>query len=134
MGLKRKQIVMRQKAAFEQELKDRLSFLSGKGVKPPKTDRDPLVKNLKADIKASKKRLSRIAEEEKRTEEMARIRAEKAAAPKKDKEGAKAEKPKAAPKEAKPKKAKAPEGAKPQKKAEPPAEGAPAESKPAKSE
>ena len=134
MGLKRKQIVMGQKAAFEQELKDRLSFLSGKGVKPPKTDRDPLVKNLKADIKASKKRLSRIAEEEKRTEEMARIRAEKAAAPKKDKEGAKAEKPKAAPKEAKPKKAKAPEGAKPQKKAEPPAEGAPAESKPAKSE
>lgn len=134
MGLKRKQIVMRQKASFEQELKDRLSFLSGKGVKSPRTDRDPLVKKLKADIKASNKRLRRIAEEEKRTEEMARIKAEKAAAPKKDKEGAKAEKPKAGPKEGKPKKAKAPEGAKPQKKAEPPAEGTPAESKPAKSE
>jgi hypothetical protein len=134
MGLKRKQIVMRQKATFEQELKDRMSFLSGKGVKSPQTDRDPLVKKLKADIKASKRRLSRITEEEKRTEEMARVKAERAAAPKKDKEGAKAEKPKASPKEGKPKKAKAPEGAKPPKKAEPPTEGAPAESKPAKSE
>jgi len=134
MGLRRKQIVMRQKATFEQELKDRLSDLSGKGVKSPQTDRNTLVKKLKADIKASNKRLRRIAEEEKRTEEMARIKAEKAAAPKKDQEGAKAEKPKAAPKEGKPKKAKAPEGPKPQKKAESPAEGKPSESKPAKSE
>jgi hypothetical protein len=115
MGLKRKQIVMRQKATFEQELKDRMSFLSGKGVKSPRTDKDPLVKELKADIKASNLRLRRIAEEEKRTEEMARIKAERAAAPKKEKEAAKAEKPKAAAKEGKPKKVKAPEGAQGQK-------------------
>ncbi len=138
MGLKRKQIVMSQKAAFEQSLKDRMARLSGKGIKGRQADRDPLVKELKADIKASNKRLSRIGEDEKRTEEMARIKAERAAAPKKEKEAPKTEKPKAA-KEAKPKKAKAPEGAKPQKKAETPADEKPAEakaaeSKPAKSE
>jgi len=123
MGLKRKQIVMRQKDAFEQELKDRLSFLSKKGIKAPKVDRDPIVKRLKADIKASKKRLAKIADLDKRTEEMIRIKAEKAAAPKKEQAG-KAEKAKAASQEGKAKKPKAPVegGAKPQKKAEAPAE------------
>ena len=134
MGLKRKQIVTRQKASFENDLKDRMARLSEKGIKGRQADRNTLVKKLKAEIKASNKRLSRIAEEEKRTEEMARIKAERAAAPKKEPEAAKTEKAKAAPKEAKPKKAKAPEGAKPQKKAETPAESKPAESKPAKSE
>jgi hypothetical protein len=118
MGLKRKQIVMRQKATFEQELKDRLSLLSGKGVKSPQVDKDALVKKLKADIKASNRRLRRIAENEKRTEEMAKIKAERAAAPKKEQEGAKIEKPKGAPQEGKAKKPKAPDGAKGQKKAE----------------
>jgi len=110
MSLRRKEIVAHQKASFEQKLKDRLAFLAGKGIKSPQTDRDPIVKNLKANIKASKKRLARIAELEKRTEEMARIKAEKAAAPKKGEEP-KAAKPKAAPKEGKPKKEK-PEGGK----------------------
>ena len=110
MSLRRKEIVARQKASFEQKLKDRLAFLAGKGTKAPQTDRDPIVKNLKADIKASKKRLARIAELEKRTEEMARTKAEKAAAPKKE-EQPKGAKPKAAPKEGKPKKEK-PEGSK----------------------
>jgi len=147
MGLKRKQIVTHQKASFEQDLKDRIARLSDKGIKGRQADRDPLVKKLKADIKASTKRLARIAEDEKRTEEMARIKAEKAAAPKKEKEAAKTEKPKAGAKEGKPKKVKAPEGAQgqkgpgpseegkaPKKKAEPPAENKPAESKPEKSE
>ena len=121
MGSKRKQIVMRQKDAFEQELKDRLSFLSQKGVKAPKSDRDPIVKRLKAEIKASKKRLARIADLDKRTEEMARIKAEKAAAPKV--EEAKAGKAKVAPQEGKAKKPKAPEGGKGQKKPESAEEG-----------
>jgi len=120
MGLKRKQIVMRQKDAFEQELKDRLSFLSQKGIKAPQVDRDPIVKRLKANVKASKKRLAKIADLDKRTEDMIRIKAEKAAAPKVEEQ--KAAKPKAAP-EGKAKKPKAPvEGAKGQKKAEAPAE------------
>ncbi len=100
MGLKRKQIVMTQKASFEQNLKDRMASLSEKGIEGRQADRNPLVRKLKADIKASKKRLSRIAEDEKRTEELARIKAERAAAPKKEKEAAKAE-PKAGTKEGK---------------------------------
>jgi hypothetical protein len=107
MGIMRKEIVNRQKAAFEQNLKDRLASLAGKGIKAPQTDRDPVVKNLKAEIRTVNRRLARIAEIDKRTEEMARIKAEKAAAPKKPKdEGAKAEK-KGAPAEGKAKKPKA---------------------------
>ncbi len=122
MGLKRKQIVMRQKDAFEQELKDRLSFLAQKGIKGRQVDRDPIVKRLKADVKASKKRLAKIADLDKRTEDMIRIKAEKAAAPKKEQAG-KAEKAKAASQEGKAKKQKpAAEGAKVPKKAESPAE------------
>lgn len=123
MGLMRKEFLMRQKSSREQELKDRLSLLSDKGVNPPKADKDPLVKKLKADIRDSKRRLARIAEIDKRTQEMARIKAEKAAAPKKEEEGAKAPKAKAAPQEGKAKKPKAPEGGKPAKKAESPEGG-----------
>jgi hypothetical protein len=109
MGNNRKEIVARRKASFEQKLKDRLAVLAERGIKAPASDRDPIVKNLQAEIKAFKKRLARIAEIGKRTEDMARIKAEKAAAPKPEKgEGAKAEK-KAAPAEAKAKKPK-PEG------------------------
>ncbi len=110
MSLRRKEIVAAQKASFEQKLKGRLAKLAVKGIKDRKADRDPIVKNLKAEIKASTKRLARIAELDKRTEEMARIKAEKAAAPKKGEE-TKAAKAKPAPKEGKPKKEK-PEGAK----------------------
>ncbi len=146
MGLKRKQIVTLQKATFEKDLKDRMARLSEKGIKGRQADRDPIVRRLKADIKASMKRLGRIAEDEKRTEEMARIKAERAAAPKKEKEAVKAEKAKPAAKEGKPKKVKAPEGAPaskppvspeegkaPKKKAERPAEK-PAETKTQKPE
>ncbi len=122
MGLMRKEILMRQKSSREQELKDRLSLLSEKGVKPPKTDKDPLVKKLKAEIRDSKRRLARTAEIDKRTQEMARVKAEKAAAPKKE-EAPKSQKPKSAPQEGKAKKPKAPEGGKPPKKAESPEGG-----------
>lgn len=111
MGIKRKEIVTRQKAAFEQKLKDRLALLAGKGVGEPQAGRDPIVRSLKASVKAVNRRLARIAELAKRTEEMARIKAEKAAAPKKPKDaGAKGVK-KGAPAEGKAKKPKA-EGAK----------------------
>ncbi|MDH4270546.1 MAG: hypothetical protein OEW18_01075 [Candidatus Aminicenantes bacterium] len=114
MGLRRKQILMGQKAYFENNLRDRLSFLSGKGIKPPKADKDTLVRKWQADIRAVNKRLSLIAANEKRTEEMAKVKAERAAAPRKEQEGGKGEKPKKAPEEGKGKK-KAPEGGKSQK-------------------
>lgn len=116
MSLKRKQAQLRQKAYFEQLLENRLSFLSGKGIEPRKIDKDPLVRKFKADVRAVNNRLRLIAENEKRTEEMARIKAEKAAAPKKEREAAKPEKPKKAPEEGKAKKPK------PEKKPGPPKE------------
>jgi len=130
MGLKRKQMQMRQKANVEQELQNRLSFLSGKGIEAPKINKDPLVRKLQADIRAVNNRLRLIANNEKRTEEMAKIKAERAAAPKKEEEGGKVEKSKKAPQEGKEKKIKgekkaappkAQEGGKGQKKAEAPA-------------
>lgn len=115
MGLKRKPMIMRQKAYSEQELQDRLSYLSGKGITSPKSDRDPIVRKLKADIKAANKRLRMIAENEKRTEEMAKIKAERAAAPKQDKEGGKGESLRKAAEEGKGKKVKAEKKAAPSK-------------------
>ena len=132
MGLKRKQMLMQQKAYFEHKLQDRLSFLSGKGIKSPKADKDTLFRKLQANIRAVNKRLRLIADNEKRTEEIAKIKAERAAAPQKAKEGGKAEKPKKAPEEGKEKKIKAEkkaappkaqEGGKDQKMTESPEEG-----------
>jgi hypothetical protein len=125
MSLKRKQTLLDRKASFEQELTDRLARLAEKGIKSPKADKNPVVRKLKAEIKASKRRLARIAEIDKRTEEMARIKAEKAAAPKVTPEG-KPEKPKATPQEAKAKKPKSPEGGKAPKKPEAPSADKPA--------
>jgi hypothetical protein len=106
MGLKRKQMQMRQKTDFEQKLQNRLSFLSGKGIEAPKIDKDPLVKKLQANIRAVNKRLRLIADNEKRTEEVAKIKADSAAAAPKEQEGGKVEKPKKASEEGKEKKIK----------------------------
>ena len=126
MGSKHKQSRMEQKASFERRLEDRLSYLSKKGIESPKIDKDVLVKKLRADINAVKTRLKAIADNEKRTEDLARIKAEKAAAPKEDQKGSKDKKSKGAPAEGK-EKADAPkkdqESGKVKKSKEPPAEG-----------
>ena len=132
MGLRLKQTIMRQKASVANGLQDRLAFLSGKGIESPKADKDTIVRKLKADIKAANNRLRLIAENEKRTEENAKRKAERAAAPRKWQEDSKAEKPKKAAEEGKGKKvkaekkaapSKAPEGGKAPKTAESPEEG-----------
>jgi len=127
MGLKRKQMLMRQKGYFEHKLQDRLSFLSGKGSRSPKADKDTLVRKLQANIRAVNKRLRLIADNEKKTEEMAKIKAERAATPQKKQEGGKGEKPKKASEEGNGKKIKAerkaPEGGKSQKTTESSEEG-----------
>jgi hypothetical protein len=114
MSLKRKQMQMRQKAFFEQALQNRMAFLSEKGVESRKADKDPLARKIKADIKAVNSRLKLVADNEKITEEMAKIKADRAAAPRKEQESVKTEKPKKAPEEGKGKKIK------PEKKATPP--------------
>jgi hypothetical protein len=128
MSLKSKPTQMRQKEYFEHHLQNRLAFLSGKGIEAAKVDKDSLVKKLKASIRAVNNRLRLLAVNEKRTAEMAKIKAERLAAPRKEEERAKAEKPKKAPEEGKTKKPKA------EKKAAPPKEkGADKAQKPAES-
>ena len=122
MGSKRKQMLMQQRASFEQTLQERLSFLSGKGVQSPKVDKDTIVRKLKADIKAVNNRLRTVAANEKRSEEMAKIKADRESAPRKEQEGIAGDKPKKAADESKGKKAK-PEGGKKPKNAESPGEG-----------
>lgn len=121
MGLKRKQMLLCQKAFFEQKLQNRLSFLSGKRIEAPKVDKDTLVRKFQANIKAVNNRLKLIVDDEKKTEEMTKIKAERAAAPLKEPEGGKSEKPKKAP-EKKKAPPKAPEGGKSQKAPESPEE------------
>jgi len=132
MGLKRKQMLMGQKAFFEQKLQNRLAFLSGKGIEAPKAAKDTLVRKFRADIKAVNSRTKFITDNEKRAEEMAKIKAERAAAPLKEQEEGKAEKSKKAPAEGKEKKIKGekkaaspktPEGGKSRKAAGSPEEG-----------
>lgn len=132
MGLKRKQMLMGQKAYFEQKLQNRLSFLSGKGTEARQADKDTFVRKFKANIRAVKNRLKLISDNDKRTEEMAKKKAAEAAPPLKEQEGGKAEKPKKAPEEGKEKKIKtekkaappkAPESGKSRKAAESPDEG-----------
>jgi hypothetical protein len=121
MGFMRKQMLLQQRASFEQTLLERMSSLSKKGIQPPKTDKDPIVKKLKADIKAVNKRLRAVAENDRKTEDNTKRKADRAAAPKVE-EAPKSEKPKKASEEGKAKKAK-PEGGKSQKPAQPSGEG-----------
>jgi hypothetical protein len=104
---KQKQRQLGQKENFERKLKDRLSILSEKGVDSSKIDKDTLVKKLRADVRAMNARLNAIDRNEKKTEELAKIKAEKAAAPRKDKEEPKAKEPAVAPEKGKGKKKKA---------------------------
>ena len=108
MGSRKKEAQGRQKAYFERRLEERLSFLAKKGVEAPGIDKDVLVKKLRANIRAINDRLKAIAGNEKKTEELAKIKAEKAALPPlpKDQQEGKGKKSKEAPEEGKEKKKK----------------------------
>ena len=93
MESRKKQIQLRQKAQFEQKLKDRLAFLAGKGIEAAKVDKDPIARGIKADLKAVNNRLRLLDANDKRTEALAKAKADKAAAALKAKEGGEVEKP-----------------------------------------
>jgi hypothetical protein len=101
MGSKQRQAQNGQKASFERNLKDRLTILSGRGIESSEVDKDNLVKKFRANIKAINNRLRAIDANEKKTEELARLKVEKAAAPRKDPDAIKEKKVKAAPAAAK---------------------------------
>jgi len=133
MGSKHRQAQNGRKAAFERNLKNRLALLSSKGMESREIDKDVLVKKLRANIEAVNNRLKALDARERKTAELARMKAEKAAAlpkeseavqeakkvkedpvagkekaaaPKKDQEGGKDKKTKKAPAEGKEKKKK----------------------------
>jgi hypothetical protein len=122
MGSKQKQTQMGQKAYFEQKLEDRLSSLSKKGIESPRIDKDTHVKKLRAKIRAINDRLKVIAASEKRTEELAKIKAERAAALPKDQKRGKGKKAKEVPEEGKVKKKKPEKTEKPEMTQVPPKE------------
>jgi hypothetical protein len=106
MGAKRKPAQMERKAYFERQLKDRMAFLTKKGIEPPQIKKDTILKKLRANIEALNARLKTIARYEEQTAGLAKKKAEKAAVPKKDPEDRKEKKAKEAPVEAKEKKKK----------------------------
>jgi len=122
MASKLKKTQLGRKEQYERRLNTRLALLSERKTEPSKIEKDPLVKNLRANIAATNARLKAIDKIEQRTAELARIKAEKAEAAKaekaaalgkpaeggkeKGKEKAKEKEPKKAPAEGKEKKKK----------------------------
>ena len=82
MASKLKQTQLRRKEQDERKLKNRLALLSEKKIDSSRIDKDPLVKNLRANIEATDARLKAIAKIEQRTAELAKIKVDKAEAEK----------------------------------------------------
>jgi len=101
MGSKHKQTQTERKAYFERKLDDRRSFLNDKGMESATIEKDSLVKQLRAKVRAVNARLQTIVGYEEKTEELTKKKAEKAAAPSKGKEPAKAPEEGKAPKKKK---------------------------------
>ena len=91
MGSKSKQVRQYQKDYWGKKLEERLSVLAEKGVEPEKVARDASVRNLRAKLRETQGRLKTITEIEKKSEEMARAKAEKMSLPKREKKKKEAE-------------------------------------------
>jgi len=88
MASKLKTTQLKRKEQYERRLKTRLALLAERKTDPSKINKDPLVKNLRANIEATDARLKAIAKIEQRTAELAKIKAEKAEAAKAEKAAA----------------------------------------------
>jgi hypothetical protein len=107
MGIKRKQSIEIQKKAAEERLAARVELLKGQGLGEDVIRRETVVRKFNAEVRKARQRLAAAAAAEKLTADKARIKAEKAAAPKET--GKKpAPKPEGSPPAKKPKKAKPP--------------------------
>ena len=84
MTSKSRETRLKQKAEWEGKLQKRLALLGAKGFDEKKIARDVGVKELKAKIKESQVRLRAIDANEKRTAELAAIKAERLAKPKEE--------------------------------------------------
>ena len=68
-----------QKASLEKELAGRLAALKTRGLDEKDIAKDPVLKNLCARMKQANGRIAAIEKKARRTEDLARIKAEKAA-------------------------------------------------------
>jgi hypothetical protein len=105
MASESKETRLKQKAALEAKLQQRLALLAEKGLDEKKIARDVLVKELKADLKQAQSRLKAIAAHVERTAGLAVAKAERLAKAKEEPPKAKKAAPEPPP-EAKPKKKK----------------------------
>jgi len=85
MASKEKAVRLEQKVRWEEKLNQRLSLLADRGAGSEKISKDTTVKQLRAKMRETDKRLRVIEEKEKKLEEMAKVKAEKLAVPKKEK-------------------------------------------------
>ena len=85
MGSKQEETVLGHKAYFEEKLKERRSHLVEKGIDTKGIAKDTILKKLKAKVKKMNLRIKTLADIKKRTEELAKMKAERLAAPKKQK-------------------------------------------------
>ena len=74
-----------QRGHLKNELNRRVSFLAEKGLEPQKVSKDTEVRRLRAKLRETESRLRSIAGKKEKLEEMARLKAEKLARPKEDK-------------------------------------------------
>jgi len=88
MASKLKKTQLGRKEQYERRLNTRLALLAERKTEPSKIEKDPLVKNLRANIAATNARLKAIDKIEQRTAELAKIKAEKAEAAKAEKAAA----------------------------------------------
>jgi hypothetical protein len=85
MASKSKEAREGQKEYWGNKLNKWLSFLAEKGFEPEKIAKDTTVRKIRAKIRETESRLKTIAGVEKKTEEMAKIKAQKEAVPKEEK-------------------------------------------------
>jgi hypothetical protein len=85
MASKGKAERMGQKAYWEVKLERRLTVLGEKGLEPAKISKDAVIRKIRAKMREADLRLKAITDLERQTEDLARAKAEKMAAPKKEK-------------------------------------------------
>jgi hypothetical protein len=92
MSSKSKAARLNQRGYWESKLEHRLNVMVEKGLEPIEVSKDSNVRKIRAKIRKTNTRLKAISALEKKTEEMARVKSEKAAAPKEKKGNKKTDK------------------------------------------
>lgn len=85
MASKAREVRESQKVYWEKKFNQRLGVLSTQGISPEESEKDPVIRGIKAKISDTKARIRAIAAAETKLVDMARLREEKKAAPPKEK-------------------------------------------------